>query len=274
MHRTLAIAHLTFLEARRRRIVPAAVLGGLLFLLVFGTSLYLITQRNPIIGPQKQAVSLFIALAGLYVANFLTIAAAVLLPLDTLSGEIASGTMQTLASKPVHRAEILLGKWLAFCAMITAYFALTAGGILLIVRVLTGFTPQNIGLAMPLLLLGAALMLTVTMAGGSRLTTVTNGIVAFAFYGIAFIGGWVEQIGTLASADSARYIGTAISLVSPVDALWRRAAYELQPPLTRGIQIGPFGTPNVPSDAMIAWAIAFCVLMLAIALRQFQRRPL
>jgi hypothetical protein len=101
---------------------------------------------------------------------------------------------------------------------------------LLIVRVLTGFTPQNIGLAMPLLLLGAALMLTVTMAGGSRLTTVTNGIVAFAFYGIAFIGGWVEQIGTLASADSARYIGTAISLVSPVDALWRRAAYELQPP--------------------------------------------
>ena len=44
----------------------------------------------------------FFTLAGLYVANFLTIAAAVLLPVDTLSGEIASGVMQTLASKPIR----------------------------------------------------------------------------------------------------------------------------------------------------------------------------
>lgn len=274
MHRTLAIAQLTFLEARRRRIVPAAALGGLLFLLVYGVALYFVTQRNPAVGPQQQFVLLFITIAGLYVANFLTIAAAVLLPLDTLSGEIASGTMQTLASKPIHRAEIVLGKWLAFLAMIGAYLALTAGGVLLIVRVLTGFTPPNVELALPLLLLGAALMLTVTLAGGARLTTVANGIVAFAFYGVAFIGGWVEQIGTLTSADSVRYIGTAISLASPVDALWRRAAYELQPPLARALPLGPFGTPNVPSDTMIVWAAAFCALLLVIALRQFERRPL
>jgi len=33
---------------------------------------------------------------------------AVLLPVDTLSGEIASGVIQTLAAKPIRRGEIVL----------------------------------------------------------------------------------------------------------------------------------------------------------------------
>jgi ABC-type transport system involved in multi-copper enzyme maturation permease subunit len=134
MHRVLAIVHLTLLEARRRRIVPAAVLGALAFLAVYGTALYLIVPHMDAVGVQRQGVLLFFTMAGLYVANFLTIAAAVLLPLDTLSGEIASGTMQTLASKPIHRAEIVVGKWIAYFVLVAGYLLLTAGGLLLIVR--------------------------------------------------------------------------------------------------------------------------------------------
>jgi Cu-processing system permease protein len=274
VRRVLTIARLTFLEARRRRIVPAAVLGGVLFLAVYGIALYFILRNMPEVGPQRQMVFVFITIAGLYVANFLVIASAVLLPVDTLSGEIDSGVMQTLASKPVHRAEIVLGKWLAFLGMIGAYLALTAGGVLAIVYVLAGYTPPNMGSALLLMLLGAVLMITVTLAGGARFSTVTNGIVAFAFYGIAFIGGWVEQIGSFTSASAARYIGTAISLLSPVDALWRRASYELQPPLLRSLQVTPFSLGNVPSDAMILWSLGFCVVVLALALRWLKQRPL
>jgi hypothetical protein len=124
------------------------------------------------------------------------------------------------------------------------------------------------------MLLGATVMLTLSLAGGVRLTTVTNGIVAFAFYGVAFIGGWVEQIGAFTRNDAARYIGTAISLLSPVDSLWRRAAYELQPPIMRDLQLTPFGSASLPSAAMIFWAAGFVVVVLALALVQFQRRPL
>jgi ABC-2 type transport system permease protein len=274
MQRILTIAHLTFLEARRRKIVTAALLGALLFLAVYGTALYLVAPKIALAGLERTGVLMLATQAGLYVANFLTIAAAVLLPLDTLSGEIGSGVMQTLASKPIRRGEILLGKWLAFVGMVAVYLALTAGGILVLVRAILGFTPPNVAVGLPLLLLGAALMVTVAIAGGTRLTTVTNGIVAFAFYGIAFIGGWVEQIATFAAADSARYIGTAISLVSPVDALWRRAAFELQPPLMHGLPFGPFALGSVVTDAMIAWAAGFLVVLLLVALRLFERRPL
>jgi Cu-processing system permease protein len=278
MGRIWTIVELTFLEARRRRIVPAALICGLLFLLVYGTAVYFIDRGTQSSGPlgaaQVRMQTTFLTLAGLYVVNFLATAVAVLLPVDTLSGEIGSGVMQTLASKPVRRAEILLGKWLAFLGLTAGYLLLMAGGIVAIVFVFTGFVQPSVERALPLMLLGAAVMLTVTTAGGVRLSTITNGIVAFAFYGVAFIGGWVEQIGVFVGNQAARYIGTAVSLVSPSDALWRRAAYELQPPIMRDLQLTPFGSASVPSAAMIVWAVGFVVAVLIVAVAWFRRRPL
>ena len=124
------------------------------------------------------------------------------------------------------------------------------------------------------MLLGSTFMLTVSIAGSARLKTVTNGIVAFGFYGIAFIGGWIEQIGAFTRNDASRYVGTALSLASPSDALWRRAAYELQPPVMRGLQLTPFGAGRVPSDAMIWWAAAITALALLFAIRVIKRRAL
>lgn len=279
MSRLLTIAHLTFIEARRRRVVYAAVLCGLAFLLVYGAAVYFVSRYA---GPaprrmppaQVRAQLEFLVLAGLYVVNFLGIAAAVLLSIDTLSGEIASGVMQTLAAKPVRRAEILLGKWLTYWLLTAAYVVLMTWGIVLLVQLLTGFAQPRLVRALPLMVLGATIMLTVTMAGGVRLTTITNGIVAFSFYGLAFIGGWVEQIGAIARNDAARDIGTVISLVSPSDAMWRRAAYELQPPFMRDLQLTPFASFSVPSGAMIGWTVGLIVVVLGSALIAFRRRAL
>jgi ABC-2 type transport system permease protein len=275
MRRAATIAHLTFLEARRRWIAPAAVLCGLAFILIYGIALFFIYRHLPPgFSPQRQMQLQFFTLAGLYVAYFLTIAVAILLAVDTLSGEIGSGVMQTIASKPIHRAEILLGKFLTHWLMAAVYLGFTAGGVLLAAYLITGFAQPRVFAGLPFLLLGATTMVAVSTAGSARLTTVTNGIVAFGFYGLAFIGGWIEQIGGFAQSEAARRIGTAISLLSPVDALWRRAAYDLQPPIMRSLPITPFGVASVPSDAMTVWAVAFALLALGIALRQFQRRPL
>ena len=278
MRGTLTIAYLTWIEARRRRIVLAAVLGGLAFLVIFGVAAFFIhrgvTAGGPVNAVQLRIGYQFMTLAGLYVVNFLTIALAVMLPVDTLSGEIASGVMQTLAAKPIRRAEIVLGKWLTYWLMTAAYLLLLAAGIFIVMRVLADFEQAGIARALPLMLLAATVMLTVSTAGGVRLTTITNGIASFAFYGIAFIGGWIEQIGTFANNESARYVGTAISLVSPADAMWRRAAYELLPSIMRGLPITPFALGSVPSAAMIVWALGFVVVVLALGVYQFRRRPL
>jgi Cu-processing system permease protein len=278
VHGLLTIAKLTWLEARRRRIVLAGLLCGLGFLLVFALSVYFAQHKWTPVGQvhllEQQMQLQTVTLAGLYAVNFLVIAIAVMLPVDALSCEIASGVMQTIASKPISRAEIVMGKWLVYWAMIAAYIALLAGGVALLMRLLAGFTQHHLTVALALMWLEATVILSVTIAGGVRFTTVTNGIIAFAFYVLAFFGGWIEQFGVVVGNTSARYIGTAISLVSPTDALWRLAMHVLQPPVMAQVLLNPFSSASVPSAAMVWWAAGFAVGVLVVAVRGFQKRAL
>ncbi|MEO8464487.1 MAG: ABC transporter permease subunit [Gammaproteobacteria bacterium] len=277
MRGTLTIARLTWLEARRRKIALAAVICGLVFLAVFATTAFfahrsVVQGVVDVVGQRVMFRMLF--QVGLYVVNFLVVACAILLSVDTLSGEMSSGVIQTLASKPIDRSAIVLGKWLTYWLMTGAYLTLMAGGVMLCVWAAAGFVAPHVPSALLLMWLGATAMLGVTILGGTQLTTIANGIVAFAFYGIAFIGGWVEQIATVVRNDAVRYIGTTISLVSPADAMYRRAAHELQPSAALDVQLTPFTPLAVPTVAMIVWTLAFVVVTLLLAIRTFRHRPL
>jgi Cu-processing system permease protein len=282
MSPVITIAHLTLIEARRRRILLASVLCGLAFVLLFAVALLVVgrTISEDGAGPLgRRFAFLGFTLAGLYVANNLAMITAAILAVDTLSGEIASGLIQTLVSKPVRRGEILLGKWIAFEIVIAAYIVLTAGGVAFAAWAVDRLVLPHLWQGLLLMLLGATVMLTVSMAASTRLSTMTAGIAALGIYGIAFLGGWIEQIGTSMPLDdaaklAARDIGTITSLLSPTDVLWRLAAFQMMPPLARSLPAGPFGTSTPASAAMIVWAAGYVVVMLVIALRQFSRRPL
>jgi ABC-type transport system involved in multi-copper enzyme maturation permease subunit len=278
VHPILTIAHLTFLELRRRRIVSASLACGAVWLLVFATAVYLIHAvhhaARPLTLVQARVQLQLLSLAGFYAVNLLAVAVAIMLPVDTLSGEIASGVMQTLASKPVRRAEILLGKWLTFWVLIAAYIAILVTGVVLTMYLITGFLQSHAPAAAALMLLETTVLLCLVSAGGVRFTTVTNGMVAFAFYAVAMIGGWIEQIGTVMGNVNARYIGIVISLVSPTDALWRRALYVLQPPVMTQVHNTPFSPASLPSEAMVWWAGAFALGLLVLALRGFEKHEL
>ena len=119
------IARLTFREAARRKILLAALVLGLLYLLIYGIGFYYVnldvSRSEFTVGLlELNQIRNFLFMAGMYVVNFLTVAMAVLTSVDTLSGEIASGTIHTLVSKPLRRWEIVVGKWLGsygtFCS--------------------------------------------------------------------------------------------------------------------------------------------------------------
>jgi ABC-type transport system involved in multi-copper enzyme maturation permease subunit len=271
------IAHLTLAEARRRRMVTAAVLCGAGFLAVFAAGVFFAynqLEREAHSFVQRQATLTFLNLAGLYAANFLAVLFAVLLPVDTLSGEVDSGIMQTLASKPIRRSEILLGKWLGHGAIVIGYLLLLSGGVVLAIRVAGGFVPVNIGRGLPFMMLEVLLLMTIAIAGGTRFSTVTNGIATLGFYGIAFIGGWLEQVGAMLNLSSLRTVGVVASLISPPDTLWRMAAYYLQPALVRDLAPLIFTSASLPSPLMVWWAAGFMLLALVWAARSFERRAL
>jgi Cu-processing system permease protein len=276
MNATLTFARLTLHEARSRKILLAAFIFGLAFVALFATGLYFIHRHIETQAPvlQRRLILSSVTMAGLYAANFLTVMASVLVPADTLSGEIGSGVIQTLASKPVRRYEIVLGKWIAFASILAGYLALIAGGVLFSAWAIGRFIPPNISVGLPLMGLGAILLLSLSLAGGTRLSTIANGVMVFGLYGLAFIAGWVEQIGALANNSAARYVGIAASLLVPCESLWRLAAYHMQPPIVRDLQMSPFASASVPSAAMVVWAAVYTAVALAMALWQFHKRNL
>jgi ABC-2 type transport system permease protein len=277
MRDILTIAHLTLFEAGRKRIVAAALLCGAAFLTVFTLGFLAVFNdlvRRQVTFVERQTTMVLLTVAGLYAVNFLSVLFAVLLPVDAISGEIDSGVMQTIASKPIRRADVLFGKWLGHWCVVAIYLLVLCAGVLVAGRVVAGHVQQNAIPAFGLILLEVTLLMTVSVAGGTRLSTVTNGIAALGFYGVAFIGGWVEQIGGFTGISSARTLGIVVSLISPPDVLWRLGAYLLQPPILRDIGDSPFTATTVPSPLMVWWAAAFTVVVLIVAARSFESRQL
>lgn len=276
---TFTIARLTFFEASRRKILWVALVLGIAFLALFSLGFYEI-QKDIIRNRPSSLVNLneiynFILIAGLYVVNFLTVMMSVLTAVDTLSGEIASGTIQTLISKPVRRWEILLGKWLGYMGMLTLYLLFMAGGVMAMGNLISGYTPPHAWRGLALMWLNSLLLLNVTLMGGSSLSTLANGVLVFGLYGIAFIGGWVEQFGSFLKNQAAVNIGIFSSLLMPAEALWRRAAFEMQSPLVTAMGFSPFtsGT-SIPSPLMIAYAVLFAAISLVAAIYLFGKRDM
>ncbi len=273
------IARLTFQEAARRRILLAALSLGILFLIVFGTGLNFIVKemneatRGPGVLQQNEVFS-FLLMAGLYVVNFLTVMMTVLTSVDTLSGEITSGTVHTLMTKPIRRWEIVVGKWVGFGVMLGLYLLLMAGGVMGLIYFFTGYTAPNALAGLSLMLLNSLLLLGVSLFGGSVLSTLANGVLVFGLYGVAFVGGWIEHIGSLLDNETAMNIGIIASLLLPSEALWRRAVHEMQSPLIAAIGVSPFSSSSVPSPLMVGYACLYAIVVLLLAVRAFSRRDL
>jgi Cu-processing system permease protein len=272
------IAQLTLREAARRKILWAALILGLAFLALYGVGVHLI-QRE--IVRERTAENFvremynFLAMAGLYVVNFLVVMMTVLTSVDTLAGEIASGTMQAIATKPLRRFEVVVGKWLGFAAMLALYLALLGGGVAALTFALTGYVVPRLAAGLGLMLLEGVTLLSVSILGGAMFSTLANGVLAFGLYGLAFIGGWIEQIGSLLHSEAAVNIGILSSLLMPSEALWKRAAFEMQSPLVRDLGgMTPFSATSVPNERMILYAVLYIAVTLALALRQFSHKDL
>jgi ABC-type transport system involved in multi-copper enzyme maturation permease subunit len=266
---------LTFQEAWRRWMVVVALALGILFLMLFTIGFALITSSlNPAMSEiQRRFNYNLLLMAGLYVTHFLTVMLAIFASVDSVSGEIASHTIQAIVTKPVRRWQVLLGKWLGYAAMISLYLGLLAGGILVAAYLLVGYLPPNPLAGVALLVLEALVLLSLSLLGGTRLSTLTNGVLLFMLYGLAFIGAWVEQIGSFLQSHAAVNIGILTSLLMPVEALWRRAAYLMQPPILSGLP-SPFSGVSPPSTAMVLYALTYAALALVLAMWSFSRRDL
>jgi Cu-processing system permease protein len=272
------IAGLTWREARRRKIVWVGLGLGVVFIALYSTGFYFM-MRDMMRYMRGSDFVLdssfnFTLMAGFYVISFLGVMLAVLASVGTLSGEISSHTIQALAVKPMRRGLLVLGKWLGLSTMIAIYIVFLMGGITLTTYLISGYLPPRILLGSVLMIVQAEILLALSMLGGTRLSTVANGVTCFMLYGLAFVGSWLEQIGAMSHNETMVDIGILTSLLVPSQAMWTMAAYEMQPAAITSLQLSPFATAAPPSPVMLVYALAYVALCIVAASLSFSRRDL
>ncbi|MBN1994636.1 MAG: ABC transporter permease subunit [Anaerolineae bacterium] len=281
----LTMTNLTFREAWRKKIFWLALVLGIAFLILFGIGFYYIYQevmqhsRNGLGGPAarnilRHEISGVFLILGLFAVNFLIVMMSALTSVDSVSGEISSHTIQTIATKPIRRWEIIGGKLLGQTIMLMVYVAFMAGGLIFEVYLLTGYLPPHILPGLSLMLLEGLIVFSITTLGGVYFSTLANGVLVFMLYGIAFAGSWVEQIGAVMQSEAALQVGILASLIMPSEAMWRMASDLMQPALVRQQAFPLINLYSKPSAAMVIYAAIYMAVLIALALRQFNKRDL
>lgn len=283
----LRVARFTLREAARKRLLFALALLTVLFLAFFFYGVYLQEQaferRAREAGlerfPQAEFAWMFVVLMGLYMVNFLGSLVSVFSGVGSLSGELEAGTLHTVLTKPISRAEVVLGKWLGLSLLAFAYMALTGGGLLLGTWLMVGYLPPEPLVALGLMGLNAVLLLTLTLLGSSFLPTLTNGIGQVVLYGVGWTGGILGFIAQFTNTPLLERLSKASTWLIPTDALWRFASYYLQSPeLLQLSRQGPEGNPfagNRPADPLfLLWVGTYIAAALALAVWIFRKRDL
>src|SRR5439155_26610934 len=114
-----------------------------------------------------------------------------------VASRLQTGTILALAARPIRRWQIIAGKWLALALLMGLYVAAVSSGVLLLTRWSTGYEPPSAAPALALIFLEALVLLSLSLLGSTFLSTLTNGALAFMLYGIAWVGGLVEAIGSI-----------------------------------------------------------------------------
>jgi ABC-type transport system involved in multi-copper enzyme maturation permease subunit len=288
----LQIARFTLQEAISRRLILAGVVISLGYIGLFTLGFHFAYDKALETTPSAEArLSLGVAFAtltlfGVYVVNYLASFLALFLSVGAISGEIDSGTLHAVLARPLKRSEFVIGRWLGYAVMISAYIVSMTGLILLVARSIAGYEVPDPGPALLLMLLEGVLLLTISLFGSSLMPTLANGVVVFTLLGLAWLAGIIEFVGRLlqnapdtTGGDAMLNIGITVSLLLPSDALWRGASYYLESPsLLAMLSVSrggiPFFSSTPPATALVVWSIGYVAVVLGGAVLAFRHRDL
>jgi ABC-type transport system involved in multi-copper enzyme maturation permease subunit len=292
----LVVARWTVLEARRRRLVLAGVVLSVAFVALFavGFALLYSSQERDLaqagaLGSGLEAreellaMSTILVVLGLYGVQFLAALLGLFLGVASVSPEIDSGALHAVLARPLSRLEYLLGRFVALAGLLVTYVVVMSAALLLVARAVAGYQPGDATRAVALMALEVLILLAVSLLGSTVLPTLANGVVMLALFGLAWLGGIIGFVSTIPPGNELMAnLGTAVSLLLPADAVWRGASFHVLPPsflaassFANGENVGlPFGSTAPMAPAMLAWALAYPLACLALAVAAFRRRDL
>ena len=280
----LTIARLTIGEAARRRVLWVLLIlaAVAVSLTAWGVSTLVGGARDRGLSELeiKFAVSQILILIA-FMFGFVLVMTAAFFGSPAIATELESGIAQAMLARPLRRSSYLLGRWLGLAIVIAGYAV--GSGLLAIgvVGLVSGYLPPDPILPVAYLAGQSLVLLSLTVLLSTRLPPIAGGAIAVVAYGLAWMAGVLGKIGLALDAPSLVGVSDASRFLLPTDAFWQGVVYGLEPSFvinaTEGefvARTSPFFAASGPSPAILAWAIVWIVLVLALAVAQLRRREL
>ena len=273
----LEICRLTIVESLRRRLTHALFLATLTLAFVTGWAFWEISRLSSLQGEARlQLVFLQLFFIGLF--TVMLALTAVFTAASAMAGDLESSVAAAILARPISRRQYLLGKWLGLAVIVGGFAVLTGSGELL-VGLLAGYSPPQPAAALALICGQALLMMTLSLALATRLSTITSAIIATLAFFLAWMLGSAGTLGLALQRPALTLTGEIAQLLLPTNGLWQSAEYFLEPRqlIQLAHSVGMFVpfvalAPNPP--AFYGWATLWMAAVLALAVRSINRRPM
>ncbi len=282
----LLIARFTLQEAMRKRIFLAVVLLSIIMLVGFTILFNIIIDNSN--GPAALSKDIFIygeggfmSIPAVWLVYLLSSILTILLTTNMISGEIDANTFTIIVPKPIHRFEIVFGKWLCYACLLLVYTACLFFAFLGIIYVKTGYWPSDVGRALAILELIVFVLMGLTTLGSTTVPTLVNGAIIL----VLFIGAQITSFFDLiipftapSAKDTIQNITTTMSLIMPTDALWHGTSFYLTSGAIDILQAANINTPftsTAPTPtALLVWAVVYAIVLPICGAWRFQHRDL
>lgn len=280
MNPALTIASLTIREAMRRKLILAlaAITVALVGLSAWG--FYRLSHTTSMTSGETQIALPTAFILFMFMFSFVVALSASAIASPAVSGEIDSGVLAAIVTRPVRRGEVLLGKWLGLAALLAAYTAIVSGLETAVVDWISGYIAPSPVAAGAFLFAEGTIVLTLVLLLSTRLSALAAGVVGVALFGVTWLAGVVGTLGASFHISAMRTASEVSQYLLPTDGLWHAAIYYLEPAsfigrqIDNGTRADPFYAANAPSVAYLTWAAVWLVVILLAGLASFERREL
>jgi Cu-processing system permease protein len=278
----MTIAAYTLRECLRRRVfvVVLVLTVGFLALYTMGATVAFDEVEEvggDVLDDRVLTGSTLLGLA-MFSTLFLGAVLAAFLTLGAVRGDAERGLLQPLVVRPVGRASLLAGRFIAAAAVCGGYVALVYTGAVLITGLAGDWWPDRPVYAGAGLVAGVVVIAALSLLGSVFMTATANGIAVFMLFGAGLAAGLLGQIGDALNVQSLEDVAKATSWALPFEALYQAGLDSLTEDV-RGVtgvivRLGPFGGAQEGGLDLWAWTVLYLLGVGAATRLAFARRDL
>jgi ABC-type transport system involved in multi-copper enzyme maturation permease subunit len=282
----MVIAALTLREVLRRRLLWVLLGLSVASVVFVGWAVTQLVAHARDSGMDDARIMLGVSQVLVIIAfmfSFVLAMSGAFLAAPAIATDVESGTALAMLARPISRADLVLGRWVGLSLVVGGYAVASSMLAIAVVALVSGYVPPEPGVAVVCLVGQAVLTLTLALALGTRLPSMTSGAIAVACFGAAWLGGFLASVAGLLRAQAIVPTLDIVRFLFPTDLLWRGVIHGLEPPvvqlLARGVDASRFAydpffaLQPIPVEAAL-WAVAWMVLVLGAGVLAFGRREL